>query len=286
MRTMLFKNQYYYFISGLPDFSFDATKIPFSTETFREMLNEALEPEDNKLISRYFLRYDNLNLFQILEKKEGKWHNEGNFSPDEMNEIVEKVKEGDPIDNELAPPYYETFIRRWLNEEAPGDARTLEDLIASFHMDYGLEAPNSLIAAWFELNLNIGNILSAIYARKYGIEIPGVVAGNNPLAVTIRENANARDFGIALELDYFDILLRLSEEDDIFERERRLDKFRWDWLEEHTALDYFNIEYLFAYLCKLQILERWVKLNAKEGERIFREMIDNLKSGIEMPEDN
>ena len=49
---MLFTNQYYYFISGLPDFSFDSTKLPFTVETFREMLDEALKPEDSKLLSR------------------------------------------------------------------------------------------------------------------------------------------------------------------------------------------------------------------------------------------
>lgn len=281
---MLFTNQYYYFISGLPDFSFDSTKLPFTVETFREMLDEALKPEDSKLLSRYFLRYDNLNLFHILNRKEGDWHREGNFSRDEMEEIIAKVKKGDPIDHKLAPPYYEKFLRAWLNEEV-AEARTLEDLIASFHMDYGLEARNSLIADWFELNLNIGNILSAIYARKYEIDIHKVVVGNNPLAIIIRENANARDFGLGQELDYFDTILRLSEENDIFERERKLDKFRWDWLEEHTALDYFNIEYLFAYLCKLEILERWVKLNAEEGEKVFRKLIDSLKGGVEMPDD-
>lgn len=282
---MLFTNQYYYFISGLPDFSFDSTKLPFTVETFREMLDEALKPEDSKLLSRYFLRYDNLNLFHILNRKEGDWHREGNFSRDEMEEIIGKVKEGDPIDHELAPPYYETFLRAWLNEEVAGEARTLEDLIASFHMDYGLEARNSLIADWFELNLNIGNILSAIYARKYEIDIHKVVVGNNPLAIIIRENTNARDFGIGQELDYFDTILRLSEENDLFERERKLDKLRWNWLDEQTALDYFNIEYLFAYLCKLEILERWVELNAEEGEKVFRKLIDNLKSEVEMPED-
>jgi len=282
---MLFTNQYYYFISGLPDFSFDSTKLPFTVETFREMLDEALKPEDSKLLSRYFLRYDNLNLFHILNRKEGDWHREGNFSRDEMEEIIGKVKEGDPIDHELAPPYYETFLRAWLNEEVAGEARTLEDLIASFHMDYGLEARNSLIADWFELNLNIGNILSAIYARKYEIDIHKVVVGNNPLAIIIRENTNARDFGIGQELDYFDTILRLSEENDLFERERKLDKLRWNWLDEQTALDYFNIEYLFAYLCKLEILERWVELNAEEGEKVFRKLIDSLKNGVEMPDD-
>lgn len=282
---MLFKNQYYYFISGLPDFSFDSTKLPFSTETFREMLSDALKPEDQKLINKYFFSYDNLNLFHILNNREEKWHKEGNLTSEEMREIISKVKDGEPINDKLVPPYYEVFLKTWLNEEIPEGTRTLEDLIASFHMDYGIEARNSLIASWFELNLNIGNVLSAIYARKYELDIQAVVIGNNTVANTIRENANARDFGIGLELDYFDSILRLSEESDIFERERKLDKFRWDWLEEHTALDYFNIEYIFAYLCKLEILQRWVTLNAEKGEQLFRELINNLKEDIEIADD-
>jgi hypothetical protein len=102
----------------------------------------------------------------------------------------------------------------------------------------------------------------------------------------MRLNINARDFGIGQELEYFDTLQRLSEEGDIYERERKIDKFRWEWLEENTVFDYFDIEYIFAYLCKLQILERWVSLNAEEGERVFRQLIANLKNEIKMPEDN
>ncbi len=282
---MLFKNQYYYFVSGLPDFSFDSTKLPFSVKTFREMLNETLKPEDKMLVARYFLRYDNHNLFHYLKKSDAAWHPAGNFTHEEIAELVNKVKSDDPMEHELAPGYFASVIRQWLSAEGIIQARTLEDLISSFYMDYGLDAKNSLIARWFELNLNIGNILSAIYARKYDIDIPQVVAGSNAIATTIRENPNARNFGIGLELEWFDTLQRLSEEDDLYERERKLDKFRWNWLEEQTTLDYFNIEYLFAYLCKLEILERWVSLNAEEGERIFRELIQDLKSGINQPED-
>ena len=51
-------------------------------------------------------------------------------------------------------------------------------------------------------------------------------------------------------------------------------------------LHYFDIEYIFAYLCKLQILERWVALNAEEGERVFRELIHQLKKEIDIPKDD
>ncbi len=152
-------------------------------------------------------------------------------------------------------------------------------------MDFGRESKNSLLSGWFELNLNIGNLLSAIYARKYKMEVAKYIVGNNKTANLIRENSNSRDFGISMELEYFDAIQRISEEEDIYDRERKIDKFRWDWLEENTVFDYFNIEYIFAYLCKLQILERWVSLNAEEGERVFRELINNLKNKTELPED-
>jgi hypothetical protein len=55
-------------------------------------------------------------------------------------------------------------------------------------------------------------------------------------------------------------------------------------VEENTVFD-IQYKYIFAYLCKLQILERWVKLNAEEGERIFRGLIAGLKSEVKMPEE-
>ncbi|RNC65875.1 DUF2764 family protein [Proteiniphilum sp. X52] len=282
---MIFKNQYYYFISGLPDFSFDSMKLPLSVEEFREMLDEALEPEDKKLLHSYFLSYDNDNLFRLLEKKESDLEKKGILSRAELEEVIRQVKQGDTTENEQVPPYFEKAVRAWLDEEIPGHLKTLEDLISSLYADYGMEVRNSLIAAWFEMNLNIGNILAAIFARKYGMDVSQVVVGNNEIANLIRENANARDFGISRELDYYDDILRIAEEPDIYERERKIDKFRWDWLDDNTLFDYFNIEYIFAYLCKLRILERWVSLNAQEGERVFRELITQLKNEIQKPED-
>lgn len=282
---MIFKNQYYYFISGLPDFSFDSMKLPFSVEEFREMLDEALEPEDKKLLYSYFLSYDNDNLFRLLEKKESELEKQGILSHAELEEVIRQVKEGDTIENKQVPPYFEKTVRTWLDEEMPGHLRTLEDLISSLYADYGMGVKNSLIAGWFEMNLNIGNILSAIFARKYGMDVSRVVVGNNEIAQLIRENANARDFGISRELNYYDDIVRIAEEPDIYERERKIDKFRWNWLDDNTLFDYFNIEYIFAYLCKLRILERWVNLNAEEGERVFRELITQLKNEIQKPED-
>jgi len=283
---MLFKNQYYYFISGLPDFTFDSMKLPFTVEEFRSMLDIELKQADQKLLSKYFLKTDNDNLFTLLKKKDSDLKPAGKLSREDILETLERVKEDLPVTNKKIPPYFEKFIRIWLSEEGqPQGGRLWEDLLTSLFMDYGIEVKNSLISEWFELNLNIGNILAAIYAKKYGIDITKVIVGSNKIAKIIKDNANIRDFGLSRELEYFDTIQRISEESDIYERERKADRFRWNWLEENTVFDYFNIEYIFAYLCKLQILERWVKLNAKEGERVFREIISNLKNQTNLPEE-
>ncbi len=282
---MLFKHQYYCFIAGLPDFSFDSMKLPFTVEEFKRMLDEELKPDDKRLLNKYFLKYDNDNLLHLLKNKDAELNPMGSISREEIQETIGRIKEDLPVKNRKIPDFHEKFIRTWLDEEAQAENKLWDDLMASLYMDYGTEVKNSLMSRWFELNLNIGNLLSAIYARKYGLDVARVVVGHNPVAKLIRENANARDFGLSQELEIFDAVVRLSEETDIYERERKIDKFRWDWLDENTVFDYFNIEYIFAYLCKLQMLERWVKLNAEEGERVFRELIAGLKGDVKMPEE-
>ena len=281
----MFKNQYYYFVAGLPDFSFDSTKLPFTVSEFKEILYDELKPDDKRLIDKYFLEADKDNLLRLLNNKEAEIKLTGVFSREEILNTIDSLKKDESVKNKEIPAIFELFIKQWLKEDAESENKNWEDLITSLYMDYGTEVKNSLVSQWFTLNLNIGNLLAAIYSRKYGLDIKQVIVGNNHIAQTIRANANARDFGLEQELDYFDAILRISEETDIYERERKIDKFRWDWLEENTVFDYFNIEYLFAYLCKLQILERWVQLNAEEGERVFRELIANMKKEVNIPDE-
>ena len=198
---------------------------------------------------------------------------------------TQDIKENKDVKKEKIAPIFETFIRQWLKEDAESENKNWENILTSLYMDYGVSVKNSLVSQWFTLNLNIGNILAAIYSRKYGMDVKQVVVGNNHIAKTIRANSGSRDFGLEQELDYFDDIFKISEETDMYERERKIDKFRWDWLDENTVFDYFNIEYLFAYLCKLQILERWVQLNAEEGERVFRELIANMKKEVKVPDE-
>jgi hypothetical protein len=247
------------------------------------MLDEALLPKDKALINRYLLQYDNENLIALLKDNKATLSDKGIFSSEQLKETVAEVQADTKFSNKNVPAYFADYINVWLDEDAQSETQIWEDLMASFYMDYGMDSQNSFIAKWFELNLNIGNILSAIYSRKYEIPITEIIVGNNETAKTIRENVNARDFGLGSDIDYFETLVRLSEETDIYERERKIDEFRWKWLTKNSEFNVFGIEYIFAWLCKLQIVERWINLNAEKGEQVFRELIADLKSEVEVP---
>lgn len=281
----MFKNQYYYFVAGLPDFTFDSTKLPFTVSEFKKILYEELKPDERQLIDKYFLEADKENLLKLLLDKDAELKNSGVFSREDILSTINSLKDEVGVKNTNMPDFFEVFIKQWLKEDAEAENKNWENILTSLYMDYGTEVKNTLVSQWFTLNLNIGNILAAIYSRKYELDVKEVIVGNNSIAQTIRANTNSRDFGLGQELDYFDAILRISEETDIYERERKIDKFRWDWLDENTVFDYFNIEYIFAYLCKLQILERWVQLNAEEGERVFRELIANMKKDVQVPDE-
>ena len=78
-------------------------------------------------------------------------------------------------------------------------------------------------------------------------------------------------------------LLRLWENDDLLDREKKTDRLRWEFADELCESHYFSVEVLLAYLVKLQGLERWMELDPKTGEETFRRLIASLKDNVRIP---
>ena len=141
-----------------------------------------------------------------------------------------------------------------------------------------MKAPNPFVAGWFELNLNINNVLTAITCRKYGFDKSLYIVGHNEIAEQIR-TSNARDFGLSDAVEYLPELQRIAEETDLYARERKIDLLKWKWLEDQTLFKTFDMERVFAYLLQLEMIERWVNLDKVRGEQTFRELVGAMKKG-------
>lgn len=85
------------------------------------------------------------------------------------------------------------------------------------------------------------------------------------------------------EVDYFEPLLKMTEVDDLVEREKKIDILKWKWLENATFFNYFTIERIFAFLLQLEMVERWILMDKERGSKLFRQMIDSLKNDVQIP---
>jgi hypothetical protein len=127
------ENQYYCFVAGLPDIFFDSTKLPFTVDEFGEMLEEVLANEDKKLVDKYFLKYDNENLLAFLKNKNAELNKKGKISSEEIKETIDSIEVDFPIQNPEIPPYFEGYIRLWLDESAHDENKLWEDLMSEFY---------------------------------------------------------------------------------------------------------------------------------------------------------
>lgn len=268
-------SKYYALVAGLPNIAIDDSKLTYSVGTFRDEIYDSLSRADKALVDLFFYKFDNKNLLAYLRNPETAFDPNGRISPSEMEELVKAVKGGDTYKSPHVLPYFISFLEEYFRAERPDDI-PWEDRLASYYYEYAMQAPNKFVASWFELNLNINNILAALIARKFGLDKNLYLVGHNEVAEAIR-NSNARDFGLGESLDYLPALQRILEEPDLVERERKTDLLKWNWIEDHTFFDYFTIERLIAYLLQLEMIERWVKLDKAKGEQMFRALIRGMK---------
>ena len=66
---MVFSNQYYCLIAGLPELAWDSRKLPVSVAHFRELAGEALSRRDLRVMNLFFLPNDNRQVLRLLRKE-------------------------------------------------------------------------------------------------------------------------------------------------------------------------------------------------------------------------
>ena len=248
---------YYYIIAGLPDISFDDSKAAYTVEQFREEVYSSLSSSDRKVMDLLLLEDTCRSLIQDRD----------NF------ELTDDM-----------PKFIGVYLRELKDESWREKAAFAEDRLWSLFYEYAMSMGNGFVRSWYEFNLNMNNIMAAITARKYNLDIQKVIVGTGDVANALR-TSGARDWGLSQEVECFEDVARLTEEDDLSQRERKADMIRWRWLEDNTFFNYFSVEKLFSYMVRLGMVERWSSLDREEGQKLFRELIGTLKDQTRVPDE-
>ncbi|WP_297272807.1 DUF2764 family protein [uncultured Bacteroides sp.] len=275
-------SNYYYLVTGLPDLTLDDSKLTYSTADFKTEFYPRLSAKDKKLFDLFYLQYDNVNVLKLLKDKEAAIDTRGLYSAEELLDLLAQLKEKNEVSKSLYPAYLITFISGYYNNSGEEDFSLAENRLAGLYYEYAMRCDNRFVAQWYEFNLTVNNILVALTARKYKLEIASVIVGDTEVCQALR-TSNTRDFGLSGEVDYMDQLMKISETEELLEREKKIDQMRWTWMENATFFNYFSVERLFVFLVQLEMIERWILLDKEKGNQQFRSIIASLKDGVQIP---
>ena len=272
---------YYYLVAGLPELTLEDSKLSYTVADFKAELYPDLSDKDRKLIDLFYLKFDNANVLKLLKDKDATIDPRGNYSAEELAEFISSLKEGDEIVDAMFPSYLSTFISEYFNATAEDDFLH-EDRLAALYYEYAMKCKNKFVSSWFAFNLTMNNILVALTARKFKMDIAPLIVGDTEVCEALR-TSGARDFGLTGEVDFLDQLVKISETEELVEREKKIDQLRWNWMEEATFFNYFTVERLFVFLLQLEMIERWISLDKKKGNQLFRSIIATLKDEVQIP---
>ncbi|EGJ71088.1 hypothetical protein Bcop_0876 [Bacteroides coprosuis DSM 18011] len=273
-------SKYYYLIAGLPELSLEDNKLNYTMASFREELYPELSKNDREIVDLLYLKFDNKNLLILLKDKSAELLQLGLYTKNELLSLIDTVKFGEEKAKGYVP-YLITFLDNYFAEKYE-DQVLLEDVLTGMYYEYATQSSNEFVKSWFEYNQIINNLLIALAGRKHQIKYQDHILGSDSISKQIR-NSSARDFGLSTVLDYLNSLIRLSDEEDLVQREKRIDQMRWKWMEENTFFNYFTIERIFVFLLQVEMIERWLSLDKDEGNKYFREIISSLQNEVQIP---
>lgn len=158
-----------------------------------------------------------------------------------------------------------------------------EDFRTQLLYEQGLKCKNKFVRDWFAYNMDVNNVLAAAVAIKHGMDVQKVIVGDNDVAQELRKGGSlGKNARLATLVPDLKEVAELAEIGDLLEREKHIDALRWQWLEERTLFEVFNIEAVLAYYLKAAILHRWDNLTVEQGEQVFRAMVADMKKGVNL----
>lgn len=274
---------YYCLMAGLPDIKLDDAKLEISIPELREQMEGNLSDSDMKVIFYFFLKNDCLNLAKLLKDPEAKIECDGNFTMEQYVDLMTSAREMN-FNVHRYPAFMSIFAREYQYNKDKEGYFAEDDILSKFY-EYAIETcPNKMVRQWYKLNYDITNILTAFLARKIGWNVSEYIQGENEVTEMILNN-NTKDFDLTAEYDYVSDLMKVVDCEDPVEKEKKIDALKWLWLEDQTFFNIFSIDAVFAYLCKLDMLERWEKLDVEKGQETFRQIIENLRGEARVPEE-
>jgi hypothetical protein len=275
----MFKKNYYFFVSGLPDILFNDSKSILSYEELKTEISEHLKKEDYQLAELIYLNFDNYNLLNLLLKNDKPFHTIGKYTQEELEDQIKEPS--------FIMEYMKEFILEFVSEERDFSDLYWENKIFSLYYTYVTETNNAFLNQWFSFDRAIKNIFTAYNCREFGYDVKThLIKGSKDSQIYDYLATDPPKYDLLVnEVILADKILQIADSNDsIVEKENKIDMLKWAFLEDATFFHYFTIEKILAFILKLDIVERWLKHEPENGKMLLENLINNL--GVEHIQEN
>jgi uncharacterized protein YbaR (Trm112 family) len=276
------ERRYYCLVAGLPDLLFDDHKTVVDMAEMRLMLKGELHPDDNQLVDLLFCPVDHQNILNAVYHTSGVFLEGGNLSHEDIALLIDKRLLDEPFHID-APPYLIHVVREALIANELVDIKVFKQRLLDAFTDVMVHHSNSFLRTYGMFDRNMRNLFTALNGRKYHQDVNHILAGDGDIVEALRKS-KSRDFGLHAEMEHLETLLQYFETDDLLARELKVDALKWRFIDDAAFFYYFTIENVLAFVLKLMIASRWLRLNEQTGRQLFRELISTIQSGYEFPE--
>ena len=63
----------------------------------------------------------------------------------------------------------------------------------------------------------------------------------------------------------------------LLEREKAIDDARWEMIEDAVVMEVFSIDVVLSFIARMEIVERWLKLDRQKGQDMFRSLVNEVR---------
>ena len=274
---------YYTILTGQMPLKMSDSATRTTLEELKAVALEAATGGDAALVRDFFLKFDCLNLVRLLKNPEADdLDQRGTLSREQLQELMQGER-GTGWDVELVPAFLRDFAEGYAAQVGQQGYYPEDDVLVQYYT-YAMNGKNAEVAEWYRLNFNLLSLMTALVARKNGWTVSDYVKGEGDLCDALR-TSTAADFGLGAQLPYVADIIKIADESDPVEKEKKMDAFKWAWLDEHTFFEPFDITALIALLSRTELLERWALLDVEQGRQRFTQIIEDLRGNAKVPEE-
>ena len=272
----MFENNYYSLVAGLREYTLESDTKGFDAREIVNEILEALSSSDANAVRLLYGYYDCENIIALRAGRSA-YNPLGNIPAEELEQELASPKALPKAMAQVLKDYAATE-----SEETEGVDLSLgfERALLTAYYEECARSKSRFVRQWAEFDRTLRNVTAAAVARSMDRRVDSVTVGKGDVVAQL-QRSSAADFGLRGELTYVDaVLAAVNDEQNMIEKEHKIDLIRWEHAGELASSDYFNINAILSYLVKINIVARWSQLDPKRG----RAMLDRIMAELDSKE--